>query len=288
MPQRPLRGQTRPQQGRARSRLAVFGRVLDLIMDGQNGHTGRMAAHRDTQTEILAHLDRVIETRGHGGVFSVAVDLGADASHVSKWRLGKRPVPARFVKPIMGLIPELHHPNGPNGPERPADGPNGPEAPQPLPRGLDALEQEVIKSRPATIYTFPGAGHDDEDWPEDWPQNWPEDGAPAPKLDPGSFRDQVWLPGHDFIAMIKGPPAGPVITQMARSDQGKAACEAAHRSADRLGLTNILANGHWTADLATLGFYAWAMLMAIRAAGNGPDPDMDPDMGGPEDEAMAA
>lgn len=38
----------------------------------------------------LDHLNRVIEARGRGGAFSVAVDLGVDPSIVSHWRARRR------------------------------------------------------------------------------------------------------------------------------------------------------------------------------------------------------
>ena len=217
------------------------------------------------QIDAREHLARILESRGHGGAVATAIDLDTDTSTLAKWVRGTRPIPPHRLPRIMTLTPTIRPGDAPDAPAAPAaptpeglpDPPDSaPEDPGPapdaLPEDLDALEQAVLGARPSDRWSIPDA--------PDWGSTAPD----APGLDGSAFRAQVWLPVHEMAAMISGPPAAPVIIRLGRSDQGAAACAAAHRCADRLGLTEILASGHWTADLAIMAVYAWTMRMAIR------------------------
>ena len=253
------------------------------------------------QQSALDHLNSVIAARGRGGVFSVALDLGQDSSHVSKWRNRRRPIPPHLINRIMSLSGDLRAGTGPDGPNLPDTGPRGPDGPQnghkghhsphthpdtgpngqndgqndgpdgpdtgpdgpdtgpdgpdtgpdgpdgpdtgpvAAPRGLEQLEAAVIAARPAETFIL--------------------DAAPTPATGPNAlevndWRDQVWLPLHDLLAGIKGPLVGAHIAALARSGHGRTACAATHRTAERLGIAEIAANGHWTADLAIIAIYA--------------------------------
>ncbi|WP_420011335.1 hypothetical protein [Tateyamaria sp.] len=82
------------------------------------------------QESALDHLNSVIAARGRGGVFSVALDLGQDSSHVSKWRNRRRPIPPHLINRIMALSGDLRAGTGPDGPNLPDTGPRGPDGPQ--------------------------------------------------------------------------------------------------------------------------------------------------------------
>ncbi|WP_420011336.1 hypothetical protein [Tateyamaria sp.] len=113
------------------------------------------------------------------------------------------------------------------------------------PRGLEQLEAAVIAARPAETFILDAAPT---------PATGPATGPNA--LEVNDWRDQVWLPLHDLLAGIKGPPVGAHIAALARSGHGRTACAATHRTAERLGIAEIAANGHWTADIAIIAIYA--------------------------------
>ncbi len=214
-------------------------------------------------------LVQLIALRGKQG--AVAAELGVSDSLVSKWLRGQKTMTAATAAKLeqaladAGASPrtqdnqmttddnsvqmEKIDPPGQFDPEEILTPPD----PAPIADDMDDLAAQVAAAHPRDVYTVSPTARRSK----------------PVKMDDSQWRDEVWLPLHDLAAGLKGASAGPIIRDMARSDQGSAACECSHRTAERLGIAGIMSGGHWTADIAVMLVYAYAVREAVR----GVDPE---------------
>ena len=206
-------------------------------------------------------LNTLINRRGHGGAFSVAIDLDADPSSVSRWRRGSRPIPARIgariaelhAAEVADLIPPSPDLDSPDDLDNDLDDSDPPAGSQ-IPASFEDLESAVLEASADAEYYLPS-----------------EDSRPSQSQAitvTAEWRNQVWLPINEMVAGYIGPPNGELIVKQSKSGHGDLACQASERCAKRAGLDNIMTNGHWLADLAIMASYAVSCLKIARMPRN--------------------
>ena len=223
-------------------------------------------------TDTIDQLEQIIAARGRGAAFGLAIDLGVDPSMISHWRAGRRKVSKVMARKINDLsvndrpeddshddtdeqmMTKNDHDDHDHDIMTLAHDDMDATAPaQPVTveiNSLDALEAAVLQASPQDVIDLRGVNIDTSP------------PLPAPS---SAWRNEVWLPIHDMIGVYIGPPSGELIAKHARSAHGAQACAASERVAHRLGIENLMHEGHWLADLAIMGTYVIGVVKISQA-----------------------